>query len=150
MLLDFCNSTSELESETVSYFNTSVCEVKDVIPPVNKYLDVSSPLQLGGMSHPSLDPLQFGWDYHPNGESFKGSIRNLMHNGKVIYLLILALGWFLIFNFVVNRFTIWLNVKFFNRSGRCGVGNKAVLLARSNFLSSFQKSFHGKWKFGND
>lgn len=85
MLLDLCNSTSELESETVSSFNDSVCEVKGVIPPVNKYLDVNSPLQLGGMSHPSLDPSQFGWGHYPHGEGFNGSIRNVMHNGKVFY-----------------------------------------------------------------
>ena len=86
MVLDLCRYATIYEPEdgTASVFNTSACEVKGVIPPFNEYLDVSSPLQIGGVSHTSLDPSQFRWDHLPHGKGFSGCIRNFVHNSKVI------------------------------------------------------------------
>lgn len=85
MVLDLCRYATIYEPEdgTASVFNTSACEVKGVIPPFNEYLDVSSPLQIGGVSHASLDPSQFRWDHLPHGKGFSGCIRNFVHNSKV-------------------------------------------------------------------
>ena len=85
MVLDLCRYATIYEPEdgTASVFNTSACEVKGVIPPFNEYLDVSSPLQIGGVSHPSLDPNAFKWDHLPHGKGFSGCIRNFVHNSKV-------------------------------------------------------------------
>ncbi|XP_059351786.1 neural-cadherin-like [Daphnia carinata] len=85
MVLDLCRYATIYEPEdgTASVFNTSACEVKGVIPPFNEYLDVSSPLQIGGVSHASLDPSQFRWDHLPHGKGFSGCIRNFVHNSKI-------------------------------------------------------------------
>ena len=85
MVLDLCRHAPVHEPEDGSAvnFNTSSCEVKGVIPPFNEYLDVNSPLQIGGMSHASLDPAQFRWDHLPHGKGFNGCIRNVVHNSKI-------------------------------------------------------------------
>lgn len=88
MVLDLCRYATIYEPEdgTAAIFNTSSCEVKGVIPPFNEYLDVNSPLQIGGMSHPSLDPALFRWDHIPHGRGFNGCIRNVVHNSKVCFI----------------------------------------------------------------
>jgi len=85
MVLDLCRFAyiHEPEDGTTAMFNSSACEVKGVIPPFNEYLDVNSPLQIGGVSHPSLDPAQFRWDHVPHGKGFSGCIRNFVHNSKI-------------------------------------------------------------------
>lgn len=111
MVLDLCRYATIYEPEdgTASIFNTSACEVKGVIPPFNEYLDVSSPLQIGGVSHASLDPSQFRWDHLPHGKGFSGCIRNFIHNSKVLF--------FPFFNSLLNHLTF---VSFYEKDLRPG------------------------------
>ncbi len=77
MMLDRCDNTTKLE-------DGMACEVKGVVPQLSKYLDVNWPLQIGGLSHPSLDPSAFKWDHFPHhGKAFSGCIRNFVYNSKV-------------------------------------------------------------------
>ena len=54
-----------------------------MVPPFNEYLDVNTPLQIGGMSHASLDPAPFRWSHVPHGKGFNGCVRNVVHNSKI-------------------------------------------------------------------
>ena len=89
MVLDLCRNAPihEPEDGSAAIFNTSSCQAKGIIPPFNEYLDVNSPLQIGGISHATLDPALFKWKYLPHGKGFNGCIRNVVHNSKVIYAL---------------------------------------------------------------
>ena len=53
------------------------------IPPFNEYLNVNTPLQIGGMAAERFDPLQFKWSHTPLGKPFNGCIRNIVHNSKL-------------------------------------------------------------------
>ncbi len=84
MVLDSCHNVSDWDNETT-------CEVRGTMPPFSEYLDVNWPLQIGGVSHPSFDPSAFKWDHFPHyGKSFRGCIRNFVHNSKV-YIITLTI-----------------------------------------------------------
>ncbi|XP_071744986.1 neural-cadherin isoform X6 [Lepeophtheirus salmonis] len=85
MVLDFCRSSVVVEHEDGSptEFDDSSCQVKGDVPPFNEYLNVNTPLQIGGMAAEQFDPLHYKWSHTPLGKPFDGCIRNIIHNSKL-------------------------------------------------------------------
>ena len=77
MVVDFCKSASVMEHEdgTPTEFDDVNCQTSGQIPPFNEYLNVNTPLQIGGMAAERFDPLQFKWSHTPLGKPFNGCIR---------------------------------------------------------------------------
>ena len=78
MVVDFCKSASVMEHEdgTPTEFDDVNCQTSGQIPPFNEYLNVNTPLQIGGMAAERFDPLQFKWSHTPLGKPFNGCIRD--------------------------------------------------------------------------
>ncbi|XP_043475146.1 neural-cadherin isoform X3 [Leptopilina heterotoma] len=85
MVVDFCKSAeiSELEDGSPPEFNDTSCQATGIVPPFNEYLNVNSPLQLGGLYYETFDPDQFKWKHIWAGTNFDGCIKNLFHNSKL-------------------------------------------------------------------
>lgn len=93
MILDRCVSATimELEDGSVPQFDGSTCLIKGTIPPFNEYLNLNTPLQLGGRYIQDFDPTQYQWQAVPYGKSFDGCIRNIYVNGMASIQLLLLL-----------------------------------------------------------
>ena len=85
MVVDFCREAAVMEHEdgTPTEFDDSACQVTGRIPPFNEYLNVNTPLQIGGMAAEQFDPLDYKWSHTPLGKPFDGCIRNIVHNSKL-------------------------------------------------------------------
>ena len=85
MVVDLCKSAriNEADDGSPSDFDSSNCQAVGTIPPFNEYLNVNTPLQVGGIFIESFDPSMYLWRYMPTMKSFEGCIRNLVHNSKV-------------------------------------------------------------------
>ena len=85
MIVDHCRTAAVYEPEdgTPASFNTSNCESKGAITPYNEYLNLNTPLQVGGLAHAPLDPTPFRWSQVVYGKGFDGCIKNIVHNSKV-------------------------------------------------------------------
>ncbi|XP_049867140.1 neural-cadherin isoform X1 [Pectinophora gossypiella] len=85
MIVDYCKSADiqEMEDGTPPEFDDSTCQATGTIPPFNEYLNVNSPLQVGGLYIEHFDPTHYHWQYMPIGKGFDGCIRNLIHNSKL-------------------------------------------------------------------
>ena len=85
MVVDFCSSAKvvELEDGTATEFNDKACQVSGKVPPFNEFLNVNTPLQIGGMAAEQFEPTQYRWSYTPVGKPFDGCIRNIVHNSKL-------------------------------------------------------------------
>ncbi|XP_054284040.1 neural-cadherin isoform X4 [Macrosteles quadrilineatus] len=85
LVVDYCKSAdiSELEDGTPPEFDDSSCQARGTIPPFNEYLNVNTPLQLGGRYVQEFDPTLYHWQAMPYGKGFDGCIRNLFHNSKL-------------------------------------------------------------------
>ena len=84
-MVDFCRSADVMEHEDgkPTEFDGSSCQVTGRIPPFNEYLNVNTPLQIGGMAAEQFDPKQYAWTFTPLGKPFDGCIRNIVHNSKL-------------------------------------------------------------------
>lgn len=84
--MDNCRSAdiSELEDGSHPEFDDSSCQAQGTIPPFNEYLNINSPLQIGGRYVQDFDPTHYHWQYAPYGKGFDGCIKNVYHNSKVI------------------------------------------------------------------
>lgn len=85
LVVDFCKSAeiSELEDGSPPEFNDTSCQATGIVPPFNEYLNVNSPLQVGGLYYEQFDPDQFRWKHIWAGTNFDGCIKNLFHNSKL-------------------------------------------------------------------
>ncbi|XP_073987911.1 neural cadherin isoform X3 [Rhodnius prolixus] len=85
LVVDFCKSAeiSELEDGTPPEFDDTSCQARGTIPPFNEYLNVNTPLQIGGRYVEDFDPTHYHWQAMPNGKPFDGCIRNIFHNSKL-------------------------------------------------------------------
>ena len=85
MVVDFCTSATVVEHEDGSpiEFDDQTCQVTGQIPPFNEYLNVNTPLQVGGMAVEQFSPDQYKWSHTPVGKPFDGCIRNVIHNSKL-------------------------------------------------------------------
>lgn len=87
-MVDFCKSAEvvELEDGSPPEFDDSSCQSRGTVPPFNEYLNVNSPLQVGGLFMEQFDPTFYRWQYMPVGKGFDGCIRNIIHNSKVSFI----------------------------------------------------------------
>lgn len=85
MVLDYCKSAfiNETEASNTHVVDFGNCQVEGTIPPFNEFLNVNTPLQLGGIYMDDFDPLLFHWQYMPSMTGFEGCIRNFFHNSKL-------------------------------------------------------------------
>lgn len=85
LIVDRCKSAdiSELEDGTPPEFDGSSCQAIGTIPPFNEYLNLNTPLQIGGRYIQDFDPTLFHWQAMPYAKGFDGCIRNIYLNGKV-------------------------------------------------------------------
>lgn len=85
LVVDNCRSAdiSELEDGSHPEFDDSSCQAQGTIPPFNEYLNINSPLQIGGRYVQDFDPTHYHWQYAPYGKGFDGCIKNVYHNSKV-------------------------------------------------------------------
>lgn len=85
IIVDYCKSATieELEDGAVPEFDDSSCQAQGTIPPFNEYLNVNTPLQLGGLYVEQFDPAHYHWKYMPVGKGFDGCLKNLVHNSKL-------------------------------------------------------------------
>ena len=85
MVVDYCTSATVVEHEDGSpiEFDDKTCQTRGRIPPFNEYLNVNTPLQIGGMAVEQFDPVQYRWSHTPVGKPFDGCIRNVKHNSKL-------------------------------------------------------------------
>lgn len=84
MVVDFCKYADIDDREATGgppKFERSKCEAKGGTPPFNEYLNLNSPLQIGGVSHGRLN---YPWGVDHGRAGFSGCIRNLIHN-SVMY-----------------------------------------------------------------
>ena len=70
-------------SKTLITFNIFFHQVSGKVPPFNEFLNVNTPLQIGGIAAESFEPTQYRWSYTPVGRPFDGCIRNIVHNSKL-------------------------------------------------------------------
>lgn len=83
MVVDFCKYADIDDREATGgppKFDRARCEARGVTPPFNEYLNLNSPLQLGGVAHGKLS---FPWNHEHGRNGFHGCIRNLIHNSVV-------------------------------------------------------------------
>ncbi|XP_077285553.1 cadherin-N2 [Arctopsyche grandis] len=85
MIVDYCKTAvvEETEDGASPEFDDSTCQAQGIIPPFNEYLNVNTPLQIGGLFIEQFDPANYDWKYMPVGKSFDGCIKNLQHNSKL-------------------------------------------------------------------
>ena len=80
MVVDQCESAviQENENSQTSHHDKRPCEAKGETPGNNKYLNVNTPLELGGRSTPFVS-----YPRDVTDQGFKGCIKNVIHNGEV-------------------------------------------------------------------
>ncbi|XP_068232681.1 neural-cadherin-like isoform X1 [Palaemon carinicauda] len=82
LALDQCTEANIAESRGSAKSNGdfSTCHAHGTLPPFNEYLNVHSPLQVGGLAHETFFTTLYGKDHVPLGKPFQGCIGNLMMN----------------------------------------------------------------------
>ena len=80
MVVDDCKSATIEEDEYDQTFDEdrAACEIERTTPGENIFINVNTPLQLGGRSNPNVE---FPVDVRDVG--FDGCIKNLIHDGEV-------------------------------------------------------------------
>jgi len=86
LVVDNCRSAdiTELEDGSHPEFDDASCQAQGTIPPFNEYLNINSPLQIGGRYVQDFDPTHYHWQSAPYGKGFDGCIKNVYHNSKVM------------------------------------------------------------------
>ncbi|XP_066967735.1 neural-cadherin-like [Macrobrachium rosenbergii] len=84
LAMDQCSEANVYESKgsTESNIDLSTCHAQGTLPPFNEYLNVNSPLQVGGLAHETFFATMYSDNEElvPLGKPFQGCIRNLMMN----------------------------------------------------------------------
>nr|CAD7403376.1 unnamed protein product [Timema cristinae] len=85
LVVDQCQSAyvTEFDDGSPARFDDASCQAHGTVPPFNEYLNVNTPLQIGGLYVENLDPTHFHWKFMPFGKGFDGCIKNVFHNSKV-------------------------------------------------------------------
>ena len=68
-------SVNEHEDGTATEFDDKTCQKSGRVPPFNEFLNVNTPLQIGGMAAEAFEPVHYKWTYTPHGKPFDGCIR---------------------------------------------------------------------------
>ncbi|XP_055930144.1 neural-cadherin-like isoform X5 [Argiope bruennichi] len=80
LVIDNCQK-AKIEDSDPPKINRSRCETKSNIPPFNEFLNVNTPLQLGGVHHQYLT--DYRWQHQHTREGFEGCIKNVIHNSEM-------------------------------------------------------------------
>ncbi|XP_064467310.1 neural-cadherin-like isoform X1 [Ornithodoros turicata] len=80
LMVDNCMSARNHEGNQT--INRSRCENTTQIPEFNEFLNVNTPLQLGG-THVGKDLIAYNWRYRHTSEGFHGCIKNVIHNSDM-------------------------------------------------------------------
>lgn len=85
LVVDYCKSAdiSEMEDGSTPEIDLSSCQAEGTIPLFNQFLNLNTPLQIGGLHMENIDPIQLHWQYMPIGKGFDGCIKNVIHNSKL-------------------------------------------------------------------
>lgn len=83
MVIDHCRDARFDEDSERPANNRSMCEEKAAIRQFSEFLNVNSPLQLGGVFHRDIAVFFPQWRHKPSRHGFKGCIRNLVHNSRI-------------------------------------------------------------------
>lgn len=83
MTVDHCKDARFDEDTERPSMNRSSCESKASIKQFSEFLNVNSPLQMGGVFHREIDKFFYPfWKHKHTREGFKGCIRNFVHNSR--------------------------------------------------------------------
>uniref|UniRef100_T1DFT0 Putative cadherin n=1 Tax=Cupiennius salei TaxID=6928 RepID=T1DFT0_CUPSA len=80
LVIDNCQK-AKIEDSDPPKINRSRCEAKANIPPFNEFLNVNTPLQLGGVHHQYLT--DYRWQHQHTREGFEGCLKNVIHNSEM-------------------------------------------------------------------
>ncbi|UYV85015.1 hmr-1 [Cordylochernes scorpioides] len=80
LMVDNCKASVIRDTEPYLH-DRSACEVQTAIPPFSEFLNLNTPLQLGGIHHKLLT--DFKWEYRPITQGFNGCIKNLFYNAQL-------------------------------------------------------------------
>ena len=83
MMIDNCRDAKFDEDTEHPSMNRSSCENKAAIRQFSEFLNVNSPLQIGGVFHREVDKFFPQWRHHHTRKGFKGCIRNFIHNTRM-------------------------------------------------------------------
>uniref|UniRef100_A0A6G1SIF4 Neural-cadherin n=1 Tax=Aceria tosichella TaxID=561515 RepID=A0A6G1SIF4_9ACAR len=83
MVIDFCRDARFDEDNERPANNRTMCEQKASIKQFNEFLNVNSPLQIGGVFHRKIEMFFPQWRHHHTRDGFKGCVRNFVHNSRV-------------------------------------------------------------------
>lgn len=85
MILDYCKSAEvkKIENGSLSELDYTNCQVQGIVPLFNEYLNVNTPLQLGGAYIEEFDKMQYFWRHTPNIDGFNGCLKNIIFNSKL-------------------------------------------------------------------
>ena len=83
MVVDFCKTAeiTETEDGNLVEFVDHTCQALGKVPQFNEYLNLNTPLQIGGVFRDKFDYTYSRWQYMPVGVGFEGCIREFKHNG---------------------------------------------------------------------
>lgn len=82
LMVDNCLSARTHEGNQT--IDRSRCENSTQVPEFNEFLNVNTPLQLGGTHVGGKDLGAYAWQYRHTTEGFQGCIKNVIHNSEVL------------------------------------------------------------------
>ncbi|GFR26878.1 neural-cadherin [Trichonephila clavata] len=80
LVIDNCQK-AKIEDSDPPKINRSRCETKKDIIAFSEFLNVNTPLQLGGVHHQYLT--DYRWQHQHTREGFEGCIKNVIHNSEM-------------------------------------------------------------------
>ncbi|XP_076257873.1 neural-cadherin-like [Rhynchophorus ferrugineus] len=86
ILVDYCRYADFSSFEDGSTLNTSACESSKTIPFFYEYLNVNTPMQLGGIGSGAFEPQNYLWSSAIRKQFFDGCIKNVKMNSLLIDL----------------------------------------------------------------
>lgn len=83
MMVDHCIDAQFGDNMEIPSANRSSCESRANIRPYSEFLNVNSPLQMGGVFHREIDKyFAASWKHRHTREPYKGCIKNFIHNSR--------------------------------------------------------------------
>ena len=93
MVVDLCSGGSSKSSDEISeseFFTTipehHQCRISANLPSGGIFLNTPTPLQVGGLAHPTPNSKRYGWPVNIEGVPLLGCIRNIRVNSEVNFL----------------------------------------------------------------
>lgn len=83
MVIDHCRDAKFDEDSEHPVNNRSMCESQAALKQFSEFLNVNTPLQIGGVFHRDLVNFFPSWKHRHTREGFKGCISNFVHNSRL-------------------------------------------------------------------